>query len=430
MALSPPWRFCAASLFFHRLGERDLWSSHEARAAMDAQSLLDADSSGLPRLYDGRLDLQKPPLYYWLVAGVARLRGVPVDALAVRLPSALAAALTVLAVGLGVGVGFGRPVAGLLAGLVLATGIHFPWLARIGRIDMPLTFTVTLAAGGFALALRPRRALLPRIRLSRSCRLTSPAQQACCSRGPSVWRCPARSWRPICCSTDAGPPSGSGAPGVRLLHELGVWWGLPLVLLLVVPVFLWADHVSGGAVRRGILLASQRPARLGGWRLRSHPWYLYAPLFPPLLPALQSRCSPTGPGAARLARRSAGPARAGVAAGGAAAAVLCASSSAPTISCRPTRGRGVPRLRAGAATAAAGWVLAGVLGVAAVDGRRLAVPAALGLPQRGGVSRLSPVRRRGSPPAPRALAGRLLPHRGARPGVPGGTTARRDRRMA
>src|SRR5262249_4603345 len=28
-------------LFFHRLGERDLWSSHEARAAMDAQSLLD-----------------------------------------------------------------------------------------------------------------------------------------------------------------------------------------------------------------------------------------------------------------------------------------------------------------------------------------------------------------------------------------------------
>src|SRR6185437_2826820 len=96
-------------LFFHRLGERDLWSSHEARAAMDAQSLLDPDSPGLPRLYDGRLDLQKPPLYYALAAGVARLRGVSVDALAVRLPSALSAALTLLAVGLGVGVGLGRP---------------------------------------------------------------------------------------------------------------------------------------------------------------------------------------------------------------------------------------------------------------------------------------------------------------------------------
>ena len=117
-------------LFFHRLGDRDLWSSHEARAAMDGQSLLAADSSGMPRLYDGRLDLQKPPLYYWLVAGVAWLRQMPVDAVTVRLPSALAAVLTVLAVALGMGVGFGRPVAGLLAGLVLATGIHFPWLAH------------------------------------------------------------------------------------------------------------------------------------------------------------------------------------------------------------------------------------------------------------------------------------------------------------
>src|SRR5262249_29602824 len=63
----------AVALFFWRLGDRDLWSSHEARAAMDASSLLDPDSDGLPRLHDGRLELQKPPLFYWLIAGFAWL---------------------------------------------------------------------------------------------------------------------------------------------------------------------------------------------------------------------------------------------------------------------------------------------------------------------------------------------------------------------
>ncbi len=140
------------SLFFHRLAERDLWSSHEARAGMDAQTILDDGAGGLPRLYDGRLELQKPPLYYWLVAGIAKLRGGEVDAWAVRLPAAGAATLCVLAVGLGLGWGRQRLAAGLMAATVLATAVHFTWLARIGRIDMPLTLSVTLAVGAAYLA--------------------------------------------------------------------------------------------------------------------------------------------------------------------------------------------------------------------------------------------------------------------------------------
>jgi 4-amino-4-deoxy-L-arabinose transferase-like glycosyltransferase len=77
------------SLFFHRLTERDLWSSHEGRAAQDAQSVLDPGQWGLPRLFDHHVELQKPPLYYWFVAMLARLRGGSVDAFAVRLPAAL-----------------------------------------------------------------------------------------------------------------------------------------------------------------------------------------------------------------------------------------------------------------------------------------------------------------------------------------------------
>src|SRR5207302_197429 len=95
----------SAVLFFWRLADRDLWSSHEARAGMDAQTILADGNWGLPRLFDGRAELQKPPLYYWLVAGVAWLRSGTVDAWAVRLPSAVAALLTVLVLALAVGYG-------------------------------------------------------------------------------------------------------------------------------------------------------------------------------------------------------------------------------------------------------------------------------------------------------------------------------------
>src|SRR5262245_37023895 len=71
-------------LFFYRLADRDLWSSHEARAAQNAQSILIDGAWGLPHLFDGKPELQKPPLYYWLVAAVAGMSGGVVDAWTVR----------------------------------------------------------------------------------------------------------------------------------------------------------------------------------------------------------------------------------------------------------------------------------------------------------------------------------------------------------
>src|SRR5438445_761724 len=115
-------------LFFYHLGERDLWSSHEGRAAQDAETMLEDGNWGLPRLFDRKyVDLQKPPLYYWLVASVAFSRGQPVDAWAVRLPSALAATGCVFLL-YWFGIHRGRWRAALLAALVLATAVHFTWL--------------------------------------------------------------------------------------------------------------------------------------------------------------------------------------------------------------------------------------------------------------------------------------------------------------
>src|SRR5216684_3865939 len=56
--------FLCCFLFFYRLADRDLWSSHEGRAAQDAQTILNDHRWGLPRLFDGKAELQKPPFYY------------------------------------------------------------------------------------------------------------------------------------------------------------------------------------------------------------------------------------------------------------------------------------------------------------------------------------------------------------------------------
>src|ERR1700676_1643403 len=101
-------------LFFWGLGDRDLSSSHEARAAQNAQMVLTGGHWLLPRLYDGHVELQKPPLFYWLVALVGFADGA-VGPWAVRLPAALSALGCVLFVPL-VGCRRGRPRAGLVGG--------------------------------------------------------------------------------------------------------------------------------------------------------------------------------------------------------------------------------------------------------------------------------------------------------------------------
>src|SRR5437868_2429991 len=112
--------FLCCFLFFYRLADRDLWSSHEGRAAQDAQTILTDHQWGLPRLFDGKIELQKPPLYYWLVAAIAALRGRMVDAWSVRLPAAGAALGSVLVL-FGLGLGRGRALAGIIAAAMLAT---------------------------------------------------------------------------------------------------------------------------------------------------------------------------------------------------------------------------------------------------------------------------------------------------------------------
>jgi 4-amino-4-deoxy-L-arabinose transferase-like glycosyltransferase len=259
----------AVGLFFWRLGQRDLWSSHEARAAMNASRVLAGDA--LPRLHDGRAETQKPPLYYWLVAAAGWLRG-GVDEVATRLPATLAALAVTLLVVL-IPARMGRPLVGLTAGLILATGVHFPWLARIARIDVPLALVVTIAVLAFFGARRVGRswrvvalviawlACAAGVLLKGPIGLALPAAVVAAwllleGRWPAFWELPA--WR-------------------CLLGELGVCWGVPLVLLVCVPVFVWLEYRSGGTFCHDFFWLHNVQRGLGGSRLRGHPWWLYVP---------------------------------------------------------------------------------------------------------------------------------------------------------
>lgn len=258
-------------LFFVGLGDRDLVSSHEARAAQNAQMILDEGHWLVPRLFDQHLELQKPPLYYWLVAALAWLRGGTVDVWAVRLPAALAGLATVLFLSF-LGSQRGRPLAGLLAALILATCLHFTWLARVGRIDMPLTMAITFALGGFHLGCRGDVSRLQRLGwhfgsytwLAVGLLLKGPIAVVL----PAVvvlfvWLRHARFDR--------------AAHGLHLLAT-SLGWGVPWMLAIAGPWFIWANVQTNNQLFEVFFWYHNIERGLGGTEtLAAHPWWFYGP---------------------------------------------------------------------------------------------------------------------------------------------------------
>jgi 4-amino-4-deoxy-L-arabinose transferase-like glycosyltransferase len=258
-------------LFFYHLASRDLWSSHEARAAQDAQTILDDGNWLLPRQYHGEVEMQKPPLYYWLVAALGWCRGGAVDAWAVRLPAALAALGCVLAL-CGFGYRLGRPVAGLVAAAVLATAMHFTWLARVGRIDMPLTLTVGLTLGGFYLGGRRGRGWLLLAFLAVAAGLLL--------KGPVAVVLPAAVIGLHLLLERQLPPPWQPRRWWELASRFGLWWGLLLTAALVVPWYISANARTHGEFFRVFFWHHNYERGFdGAGGLRQHPWWFYGPQF-------------------------------------------------------------------------------------------------------------------------------------------------------
>jgi 4-amino-4-deoxy-L-arabinose transferase-like glycosyltransferase len=194
-----------------------------------------------------------------------------VDAWAVRLPAAVAAWVTVLLLYL-LGRVQGRPIAGFVAAVVLATCLHFTWLARVGRIDMPLTLSVTVALAGFYVGQQRRRDASDR----------------------GSWRWFLMSYLAVAVGVMLKGPIAVVLPGLvvlgslslerprcawrQLLHELGVWWGVPLVLAVAAPWFVWANVRTDGELFRVFFWYHNVQRGLGGSEvLQTHPWWFYFP---------------------------------------------------------------------------------------------------------------------------------------------------------
>jgi 4-amino-4-deoxy-L-arabinose transferase-like glycosyltransferase len=240
------------------LGGRELASSHEARAAQEAQRILDVGQFLPARLFDDQPDYQKPPLYYALVAASAWMHGGRVTAWDVRLPSFLAAAGCVGLVG-GWLVARGRPVAGVVAAASLATMHHFAWLSQVGRIDPPLTLAVTVAVLGLALTPRRFPSLLAFLALAVGVLLKGPVAVVLLVLVLSAVALVERSARPL------GP----------------LLWGLPLVVLLAGPWFVACEWHTGGEFARVFFGKHHLARALGGedgpHADSPHPWWYYGP---------------------------------------------------------------------------------------------------------------------------------------------------------
>jgi 4-amino-4-deoxy-L-arabinose transferase-like glycosyltransferase len=264
---------CGSLLFFYRLGERDLWGSHEARAGQDVQTVLDGGDWVVPHLFDGQPELQKPPLYYWTAAAAGWLRGGTVDATVVRLPAALAGLATVVAIFCFLAAR-GRPWAGIFAATALATAQHFTWIARTGRIDVPLTLTV---AGSILCLWNGRSPLVGKWRaiawnltgylfISAGVLLKGPLGLVLLLAVLTI---------------DAFIDRLARAPSSR--HPVippSLSWGLPLVLIVAGPWFVAAHWRTHGEFTRVFFWYHHVQRATGGAAaLASHPWWFYGPRF-------------------------------------------------------------------------------------------------------------------------------------------------------
>jgi 4-amino-4-deoxy-L-arabinose transferase-like glycosyltransferase len=132
----------ASTMFLFGLGA-DWHDGLDAEGPQVIQEMLRGEGWVLP-LHNGRRIPLKPPLFHWLGALSATLRGTDVDLIDPRLPSALLGTLCVVLVYLFARWQADESVA-LWAGLILLTTPQFVIEARNSRVDMVLCLFLTAA---------------------------------------------------------------------------------------------------------------------------------------------------------------------------------------------------------------------------------------------------------------------------------------------
>ena len=130
----------AAATLFVNLGAPRLWDRDEPRNAACAREMLERADWVVPT-FNGELRVAKPILKYWLMIHAYKMFGV--NEFAARFWSAVFALATVWATYF-LGRRLFDGLAGLWAGLILATSLLFLASGHIAKADAPLTFYSTL----------------------------------------------------------------------------------------------------------------------------------------------------------------------------------------------------------------------------------------------------------------------------------------------
>jgi 4-amino-4-deoxy-L-arabinose transferase-like glycosyltransferase len=167
--------------------------------------------------------------------------------------------------------------AGIAGAFVLLTMMHYTWLGRVGRIDMALTFMTTVALAGFYLGYSansgPRR------------------------RGVQRWLIPA--YFAVALALLLKGPIGIVLPAavvgiflflerglkfpekiggwIKGMRQLGLWWGVALIILVASPWYLWVNVQTNGAFFEVFFWKHNIERGLGGGALTTHPWWFYGP---------------------------------------------------------------------------------------------------------------------------------------------------------
>lgn len=139
-------------VFWVRLGRIGLIDPDEPFYAVTAQEMLQGNDWVTPKIF-GQPQFEKPILYYWMVAASFKVFGT--NEFAGRLPSALPATLLVFLV-----YGFTARVfnrrTGLLAGVVLASGLEYAIMSRLMLTDIALALCIAGAMFCYWLAIEDR----------------------------------------------------------------------------------------------------------------------------------------------------------------------------------------------------------------------------------------------------------------------------------
>ncbi|MBP2630754.1 MAG: arnT 1 [Firmicutes bacterium] len=128
-------------IMLFQLGNVPLLDPDEPVYAQTAIEMLANNDFISPRIY-GDFWYDKPPMYYWLVAGMMKLFGQ--REMAARLPSAIFGIITVLAIYF-IGKSLVSKRAALFGALILATSFEFFYLGKAAVTDVTLTCFFSMA---------------------------------------------------------------------------------------------------------------------------------------------------------------------------------------------------------------------------------------------------------------------------------------------